>query len=134
MSSMAWNQWLDGLKCLCLTLPILLWIGCDSPRDEGGGEPSPAPPISGATLDAIQAEIAERVRLRADGARVERRDEGRHVIIHAKVAEGLGERELAAACDGMRDVFARHLSRGQTAEVYFLQDGGVADSCEMKGE
>jgi hypothetical protein len=121
-----------SLRRVSLLLPILLGLACDAPPDAEGVDSGPAPPISGATLDAIQSELAASVALRTDRARIQRSDEGRHLVIHVTPSAEVAETELAAACGGIREVLARHLVPGQSADVYFLKDGGVAHACESE--
>jgi hypothetical protein len=54
-------------------------------------------------------------------------------IIHAKLALALAQPEFVAACRGIRDVVGGHLTQGQTAEVYFVNEGEVTDVCEIEG-
>ncbi len=119
-------------KTSLVTAVLLLAAGCG--EKSGSPDAREVPPISGAAIDAIRAEV--RARLEGDPAfrpaerlRVERTEEGARIVVHVTLAEEPDEQAYARLCETIAAAAASVLVEGQTQEVYFLKDDAVVHSC-----
>lgn len=98
-------------------------------------EPRPAPPpISGAQIDAMRAEVRANLErdpgfVPAERLRVERAEDGTRVVVHVTLPEELDEDSYAQLCETIAAAGDTVLVEGQTQEVYFLYGDAIAHSC-----
>jgi len=119
-------------KISLLTIALLLAAGCgEKSGSPGAGE---VPPISGAAIDAIRAQVRARLErdpgfTPAERIRVERTEDGARAVVHVTLAEDLDEEAYARLCETIAAAAASVLVAGQTQEVYFLRGDAVVHSC-----